>query len=63
MGPGAGPCVCPGGLGGRRGKSQADVPLRELAAGQAVQLQGSLGTARRPASVLHKEGILHQDLQ
>lgn len=63
MGPGAGARVCPVGLGGRGGESQADIPLHELAAGQAVQLCGSLGTARRPASVLHKERILHQDLQ
>lgn len=65
MGPGAGTCVCPVGLGGCRGwgESQADVPLHELTAGQAIQLCGSLGTARRPASVLHKEWILHQDLQ
>lgn len=63
MGPGAGTRVCPVGLGRGGGESQADIPLHELAAGQAIQLRGSLGAARRPALVLHKERILHQDLQ
>lgn len=63
MGSGAGARVCPVGLDRHGGESQADIALHELAAGQAVQLCGSLGTARRPASVPHKEWILHQDLQ
>lgn len=67
LGPGADARLCPvglgGGGGGGGGESQADVPLHELAALQAVQLRGSLGAARRPASVLHEERVLHQDLQ
>lgn len=38
MGPRTGTSVCPMSLGGCGGKSQADVPLDELAAGQAVEL-------------------------
>lgn len=38
MGPEAGTRVCPVGLGRRGGESQADVPLHELTARQAVQL-------------------------
>lgn len=38
VGPRTGASVCPVGLGGRGGESQADVPLCELAAGQAVKL-------------------------
>lgn len=38
VGPRTGASVCPVGLGGRGGESQADVPLCKLAAGQAVKL-------------------------
>lgn len=63
MGFGAGTHVCPLSLGDCRGEGQAYVALCELTAWQAVQLHGFLRRARRPTPVLHKEGVLHQDLQ